>query len=125
MVARPKFGWCGTTSNVIWARWHSVLRGDDTFCTSLRRVLGFNSTQDVWRKSLDFSNHKPSYGRLAYVSSFMAEPLPGSRIHGYDRPQYAFDAQGVPDAVVAAVHQGFGIILSDFDCRQIEWTPNV
>lgn len=51
-----------------------------------------------------------------------SEAPPGSRIFGHDRPQYAFNAQGVPDAVADAVHTGFGIILSDFDCRQISWS---
>lgn len=49
---------------------------------------------------------------------------PASHIHGFDRAQYAFNAAGVPDAVVDAVHTGFGIILSDFDCRQIEWSAS-
>jgi hypothetical protein len=48
-------------------------------------------------------------------------PMKGSRLYGYDREQYAFNAAGVPQAVVDAVHTGFGIILSDFDCRQIDW----
>ena len=72
-----------------------------------------------------FSKFRPTLGRETYVSSFTADPLPGSRIHGYDRPQYAFSRIGIPDDVAVAVSQGFGIILSDFDARQIEWTPDV
>lgn len=50
-----------------------------------------------------------------------SEAAPGSRIHGFDRMQYAFNAAGVPDDVVDAVHTGFGMILGDFDARQIDW----
>jgi hypothetical protein len=55
------------------------------------------------------------------ITIIPSEAPPGSRLHGYDRPQYAFNRFGVPPAIVAAVHTGFGMILSDFDCRQIEW----
>jgi hypothetical protein len=52
-----------------------------------------------------------------------AVPLaPGPHIIGFDREQYAFLTRGVPIEVVDAVHTGFGIILSDFDCRQISWS---
>ena len=46
----------------------------------------------------------------------------GSHIHGADREQYAFLIRGIPPAVVDAVHTGFGIILSDFDARQVSWS---
>lgn len=47
---------------------------------------------------------------------------PGSHIHGVDREQYAFLTRGVPAEIVDAVHTGFGMTLSDFDCRQISWS---
>lgn len=50
------------------------------------------------------------------------EAAPGSHIRGADREQYAFLIRGVPPDVVDAVHTGFGIILSDFDARQISWS---
>jgi len=64
---------------------------------------------------------QPNRGRLAYVSSFTAEPLKGSRVHGRDHNPYSMDQTGVPDEVVDAVHQGFGVFIDDFDARQIEW----
>lgn len=50
-----------------------------------------------------------------------SEAPPGSRIYGWDREQFAFNVNGVPTDVVDAVHTGFGMILPDFDCRQIDW----
>jgi hypothetical protein len=52
-----------------------------------------------------------------------SEAPPGSRIHGYDRPQYAFDTYGVPEAVIDAAH--IGLLLVDIDVRQCEWMEGV
>jgi hypothetical protein len=55
------------------------------------------------------------------VTCIPSEAPEGSRVFGYDRPQYAFYTSGMPVEVLEAVHQGLCSQLYDFDPRQIDW----